>query len=144
LVPEKSTPENAMTVIDEVSGALVAKFAVRVAFVNGAGAKARQISAVPSCTFVRCTSCHVRPAPVTLATVAGGSDAVLSPPTKASSSSLPRVVENAELVMLVLADATSDVTVVSIATVVAVATLEVKLTFVTFAPATVRFALAGL
>lgn len=37
LIPVKSIPENAITVIDEDSGAFGEKFAVTAAFLNGAG-----------------------------------------------------------------------------------------------------------
>lgn len=67
LVPPGSAPLKAMTVME--AAALCAKFAVTVALVNTAGAKARQISASPGTPFARVTNCHVNPPPVTDVTV---------------------------------------------------------------------------
>ena len=58
--------------------------------VSWAGAKARHISAVLSCTAVRRTNVQVRPAPVTVAVVA----VVPLVATNASRSSLGAAVEN--------------------------------------------------
>src|SRR3954447_11390628 len=88
--PEASAPLNATTVTDPAAAA--DSVAVTDVPDTAAGAKARHTSAVPSCTFVRRTSCHAAPAPVTpLATMpacAGSSAAI-----KASSSSLGADVE---------------------------------------------------
>jgi hypothetical protein len=78
-----------MIVIDEADGCETD--AVTVTLLTGAAANARQISAVPRWTFVRTTSCQVRPAPVTLETVVVPE--LLSVAMKASRSSLPDVVE---------------------------------------------------
>jgi hypothetical protein len=66
-VPEGSAPVNATTVIEAAT--LWDKLAVTVTFVSLDAAKALQISAVPNCPFARCTSDHVKPAPVTLAVI---------------------------------------------------------------------------
>src|SRR6266850_1986237 len=65
-VPVASTLENETIVIEET--VVCDSVAVTVTLVIIAGAKARQISDVPRCAFVRPTSTHVRPAPVTLDT----------------------------------------------------------------------------
>src|SRR5712692_212219 len=62
-VPLVSTPLKLITVIEEAT--LVESVAVTVTPVSPEGAKARQISAVPLCTFVRTARTQVRPAPVT-------------------------------------------------------------------------------
>ena len=68
-VPDRSAPVKLTTVSDEVTDC--ASVAVTETFVSFAAAKARQISAVPSCTFVRLTSCHVNPPPAIPVTVTG-------------------------------------------------------------------------
>jgi hypothetical protein len=67
LVPVVSTPVKLTTVMDDCTDC--EKVAVTVTLLSVVGANARQISAVPSCVFVLCTSTHVRLAPVTLLTV---------------------------------------------------------------------------
>jgi hypothetical protein len=67
LVPDVSTPTKLITVIDETT--LCDMVAVTETPVNGAVAKARQISDVPLCTFVLTTSAQVNPAPETPVTV---------------------------------------------------------------------------
>lgn len=62
-VPDVSTPVKLSTAMDEAT--LCERFAVTATPVNAEGAKARQISAVPSCTLLRCTSVHVSPPPDT-------------------------------------------------------------------------------
>src|SRR5712671_179747 len=66
-VPDVSTFEKLATVIDDTVGC--DSVAVTVTLLSTVGAKARQISLVPDCTFVRPTSAQVRPAPVTPVTV---------------------------------------------------------------------------
>src|SRR5438093_9900150 len=63
LIPDVSTPLKVTTVIDDVVGC--ASVAVTATLVSGVGANARQISALPRWTFVRTTSSHVSPAPLT-------------------------------------------------------------------------------
>src|SRR4051794_38158395 len=67
LDPEVSAPVKLTTVIDERT--LCAMVAVTVAFERSAGAKARQISAVPLWALIRFTSIQVRDPPVTPVTV---------------------------------------------------------------------------
>src|SRR5256712_3153929 len=67
LVPDVSTFEKLATVIEDTTAC--DSVAVTAALLSAVGAKARQISLVPDCTFVRPTSAHVRPAPVTPVTV---------------------------------------------------------------------------
>src|SRR5256885_13380512 len=67
LDPEASAPVKLTTIIDERT--LCETVAVTVALERIAGEKARQISAVPLCAFVRLTSAQVRDAPVTPVTV---------------------------------------------------------------------------
>src|SRR6185295_17772078 len=62
LAPDRSTFEKLAIVIDDTVGC--DSVAVTATPVSAVGAKARQISLVPACTFVRPTSAHVRPAPV--------------------------------------------------------------------------------
>ena len=66
-VPVVSTPVKLTTVIDDWTD--WENVAVTVTLLNAAGAKARQISAVPDCVFVLCTSTQVRLAPETPLTV---------------------------------------------------------------------------
>src|SRR6267154_1350866 len=58
LVPDVSTFEKLATVIDDTVGC--ESVAVTVTLLSAAGARVRQISLVPDCTFVRPTSAHVR------------------------------------------------------------------------------------
>lgn len=67
LIPDVSTPLKLMTVIEDDT--LCDSVAVTVAPLNGAGAKARQISDPPLCTFVLTTRTQVKPAPETFVTV---------------------------------------------------------------------------
>ena len=113
LVPLGSTPVKLMTVIDETT--LWEVVAVTVTLASAAGANARQISDAPRCTLLLFTSVHVRPPPVTVCTV------VFVPPResvaiRASSSSLPAVVENAGVAIVVLAAPRSLNVVASMAT----------------------------
>src|SRR5258708_39568883 len=91
-VPEVSAPVKLTTVMDDNTDC--EKVAVIVTLVRAAVAKARQISAVPSCVLVRCTRTQVRLPPATPVTVV-----VVAVPlpedTKASSSSLGEEVGNA-------------------------------------------------
>src|SRR5262245_48132751 len=99
-VPEGSTPAKLMTVMGEA--ALCARVAMTVTALNGEAANARQISDVPFCVFVRLTSTQVRPAPLTPVTVVFG-PLVQSVEINANNSSLPAVVENADVATVVLA-----------------------------------------
>src|SRR5882762_7475819 len=67
LVPDVSTPAKLMTSIDE--GTFCERVAVTETLLSRFGANARQISAVPSCVFVRSSKFQVNPAPVILVTV---------------------------------------------------------------------------
>ena len=98
-VPEVSTPAKLMTSIDETT--FCERVAVTKTLLSGFGANARQISAVPSCVFVRSTKFQVNPAVVILVTVALADNA--SVPTSAKISSFPAEVENALLVTVVAA-----------------------------------------
>src|SRR5262245_16929700 len=92
-VPVVSTPVKLTTVSEAVLGR--ARPAVTDTLASGAAANARQISAVPRCTFVRTASCQVRPAPVTPVTVVFVPEPLVLPAeTKASNNSLLAVVEN--------------------------------------------------
>ena len=66
LVPELSAPVKVRIVIDAAT--LWDKLALTVTRERVDGANARHISAVPNCTFVRCTRAQLRPAPVTALT----------------------------------------------------------------------------
>ena len=66
-VPVASAPTKLRIEIDEAAACEIV--AVTDTPPSGAAANARQISAVPLCTLVRTTSCHVRPPPVRLVTV---------------------------------------------------------------------------
>jgi hypothetical protein len=90
------------------------RFAVTVAPERVEGAKARQISAFPSCALARPTNTQVSPAPVTLLTFAPRE--IASVLTKANRSSLDEVVENAPVVMEVTAADESLKAVASVAT----------------------------
>jgi hypothetical protein len=81
---------------------LCERVAVTVTALNGEGAKARQISEVPSWVLVLLTSTQVSPAPEIPVTVVLG-DEFLSAEIKANSSSLPEAVENAGVPIVVLA-----------------------------------------
>jgi hypothetical protein len=124
------TPLKLITVIDDT--ALIDRFAVTVTLLNGAAANARHISAVPRCVFVRCTSVHVSPPPVTLVTLLFVPVEVdTSAPTNASSNSLEAVVENAEVTAVVAAEVRSPNAVAS--TAMPADTDAVKFTPVAFA-----------
>ena len=90
-VPDVSTPVNVTTVIEAAT--LCDRVAVTVALLKTAGAKARQISAVPSWVLVRFTSVQVRLPPVTPVTVTPL--VVASLETNASSNSFVLAVVNA-------------------------------------------------
>jgi hypothetical protein len=95
LAPTPVAPLNATTVSDWSKPETRPCVDVTVTLVSAAGATARQISAVPGRTFVRRTSVHVRPAPVTVAVwpEVGPSD-----PTNATSTSPAAVVLNGAVV----------------------------------------------
>jgi hypothetical protein len=95
-VPDVSTPVKLTTVIDPAPLCDVVAFTVTLD--RGVDAKARQISAVPSCTFVRRTKVQVSPAPVTPVTVTPGDGP--SAEMNASNNSFAAVVENDGDVML--------------------------------------------
>src|ERR1035438_7512160 len=99
-VPVAFAPVNVTTVMEETT--LCEMVAVTVTLVKAEGAKARQISAVPLCVLVRSTNTQVRPAPVMPVTVVFVPE-MKSEETKASSSSLDAVVENAGVARVVLA-----------------------------------------
>jgi hypothetical protein len=91
LVPDVSVPAKLITVIEDA--VLSESVAVTATLLSRTGANARQISEVPACTFVLTTSDQIKLAPATLLTLA------LEPvrwsvEIKASSNSLPAVVEN--------------------------------------------------
>jgi hypothetical protein len=67
LVPEVFTPEKDTTVMD--ADTFWERLAATLIPLRGVGEKARQISDVPLCAFVRDTSVHVNPPPVTPVTV---------------------------------------------------------------------------
>lgn len=89
-VPVVSTPVNVITVIEAAT--LFASAAVTDALLKVVDENARQISAVPSCVFVRLTKVQVRLAPVTPVTVMLAAGASVE--TKANNNSLALVVEN--------------------------------------------------
>jgi hypothetical protein len=97
-VPDVSTPLKLTTVIEAATLWEIVAFTVTLD--SFFGAKARQISAVPSCTFVRRTKTHVSPAPLTPVTVTLADLASVA--MNASSNSFAEVVENDGDVMLVL------------------------------------------
>jgi hypothetical protein len=66
-VPDVSTPVKLITVIEAIVD--IDNVAVTLVPVNWLLAKARQISDVPYCVFVRFTSTHDSPPPATLWTV---------------------------------------------------------------------------
>lgn len=99
LDPVGSTPAKLITVMDEVT--LVEKVAVTVTLLSSAGAKARQISAVPFCVLVLCASTQTRPAPLTELTVTGV--VAVPPDTSASRSSFANLVERAGETIVVAA-----------------------------------------
>ena len=110
-VPVVSTPAKLITSIDETT--FCDSVAAADPFVTGLAAKARHISELPSCVFVRCTRVHVSPAPVTPVTVVFEDNASVD--TSASTSSFPTKVENVPLVIVVDAAAWSFATNASIA-----------------------------
>ena len=97
-VPDVSTPVKVTTTIDETVGCAIV--AVTPTLVSAAGANARQISVDPRWAFVRATSTHVSPAPVTPVDAFPG--VVSSIATKASNSWFPLVVEKALVVTVVV------------------------------------------
>jgi len=97
LVPVVSVPVKVTTVMEAAT--LCDKVAVTVTFASVEGAKARHTSAVPNCPFVRRTSAHVKPPPVTPAVMPAD---LASLDINTSSSSLAAVVEKAGDVMVVL------------------------------------------
>src|SRR5579862_4758258 len=99
-VPVESTPVKVITVIEDL--VLRERVAVTTALTSGDGAKARQISAVPSCVLVLCTRSQVNPAPVMLVTVVFAPEVGASAHTKASRSSLLEVVEKDAVATVVL------------------------------------------
>ena len=111
LVPVMSTPLKLTTVMEDST--FCDRVAVTVTPESSDGAKARQISASPPCTFVLDTNAHVNPAPVMPVTVVLGEEA-WSVEMNASNNSLPVVVENEEVVMEVLGAAPSPELVASI------------------------------
>ena len=139
-VPDVSTPVKVMTVMEAET--LCDNVAVTATLVRVAGAKARQISAVPLCALVRLTRVQVRPAPVTLVTVMV--DALPSVATNASSSSFALVVEKAGEARVVDFVLRFVETVLSIAGPVALLDDEVKFTMDTFRLFKVTFWLVGL
>ena len=134
-VPVASAPVKVTTVMEAET--LCDRVAVTVALVTIAGAKARQISDVPSWVLVRFTIVQVRLPPVMLETVIPAPVASLE--TNASSNSLALVVVNAGETRLVLAVLRSVEAVLSIAN----CAVEVKFTAVTLAPLTVTALFAG-
>jgi hypothetical protein len=96
-VPEVSTPATLATRRDETT--FCERVAVTDALLIGLGAKARQISDVPICVFVRLTRAHVNPAPVTLVTVMFAAEASVA--IIAKINSFPTVVDKVPLVTLV-------------------------------------------
>jgi len=112
--------------------------AVTEALVRTAGAKARQISAVPSCVLVRLTSDQVRLPPVTPVTVMP--EVLASDEMNASSSSFVVAVVKVGDAMVVAAELRSVEAVLSITN----CAVEVKFTAVTLAPFTVTALLAGV
>src|ERR1700704_2819031 len=98
LVPVVSTPVKLTTVMEDKTDC--ENVAVTVVFVSTAGAKARQISEVPSCVLVLCTSTQVRLPPAMLFTT--GFVPVLRPlETNASNNSLAEAVEKAAVARVV-------------------------------------------
>jgi len=97
-MPVVSTPLKLTIVMD--AAALCDKVAVTLPAEITLGAKARQISAVPSCEFVRLTRAQLTPAPLIPVTVMP--DELASVAINASNNSFPDLVENAAEVMLVL------------------------------------------
>ncbi len=67
LVPVVSTPAKLTTVMEETT--LCERVAVTEMLFSTVGAKVRQISEVPFCTFTRFTRVQLRPPPVRLVTV---------------------------------------------------------------------------
>jgi hypothetical protein len=110
-VPEVSTPVKLITVIEETT--LCDSVAVTVTALNGEAENARQTSAVPNWTLVLSTRTQVRPAPATPVTVVLAEE-TLSAEINASRSSLPEMVEKAEVLTVVLAVPWSFDTVASI------------------------------
>lgn len=134
-VPDGSAPLKVTTTMEAPT--LCESAAVTATLVNVVGAKALQISAVPSCTFVRFTKDQVRPAPVTPVTVILAEAASVA--TKANSNSLGFVVEKVGDAIVVDFELRSVDTVLSIAN----WAVELKFTPVIPVPATVTDWLPG-
>ena len=100
LIPDKSAPTKLTTVIE--LSTLSERVAVTFTVDNFVRANARQISAVPSCTLVRCTSSQVSPPPLTPVTLVCGVLFAASEEMKARSSSLLVVLEKAAVEIVVL------------------------------------------
>src|SRR5664279_2111034 len=120
-----------MTVIEAITDC--ESDAVTVTPASCVFANARQISAVPDCAFVRCTSVQVNPPPVMPLTVVLGLD-VESLATKANNNSLDALVESDGLDTLFCATALFAVTVASIVIEPVVGCWRVKFSPVTLAP----------
>jgi regulator of RNase E activity RraA len=120
-----------MTVSEETT--FCDNVAVTVTALSGDVAKARQISAVPLWVFVLRTSTQVRPAPEMLETTALFAAFLRSVATKARNSSLPAVVENGEVAIVVPAAARSADTLASMV----IPVFAANVTPVMFAPLTV-------
>src|SRR5439155_389764 len=100
-VPVVSTPAKLTTVSD--AAAPCVSVAVTDAPLSVDALNARQISLSPRCVFVRLTSVHVSPPPVTPLTVLPAVRS--SAPTKATSSSLAPLVEKVgEVIVVVVVD----------------------------------------
>ena len=105
LVPLGSAPLKVTIVIDAAT--LCDKVAFTVTADSKAGAKALQISAVPSWAFVRLTSAHVTPPPLTPVTVMP--EELASVAINASRSSFPDFVENDDVMLLLALDRSVEV-----------------------------------
>jgi hypothetical protein len=90
------TPVKLITVIEEVK--LCDRVAVTDTFAKTVGAKARQISEVPSWVLVLTTRTQVRPAPVTLLTVVFVPELGPSVEIKVNNNSLADFVEKVDVV----------------------------------------------
>jgi len=134
-VPVVSTPLIVTTVMDAAT--LWERVAVTEALVRTAGAKARQISAVPSCVLVRLTSDQVRLPPVTPVTVMPA--VMASAEMNASSNSFAAAVVKVGDAMVVADELRSVETFWSIAN----CAVEVKFA-VALAPFTVTAVVAGV
>lgn len=135
-VPVVFTPVKVITVIEEAT--LLDNVADTATLVSFEAAKARQISEVPFCVFVRTTRAHPSPPPDTPVTVVFVVP-VAPVDTKASTSSFVAVVENEEVLMVVFAVVLFPEGVASIL----IAPVAVKFAPVTLAPLTVWVKLVG-